>query len=103
MASKEIVQKLVGFYRLLEKEKAFKEQPYLENQVDERLQLVEDQMELLGHGVKQDELKGVVNDIGEEVKAAYEVLHKLNDKFSLVVLGNGNTGKSTIINALIGH
>ncbi len=103
MASKEIVQKLVGFYRLLEKEKAFKEQPYLENQVDERLQLVEDQMELLGHGVKQDELKGVVNDIGEEVKAAYEVLHKLNDKFSLVVLGNGNTGKSTIINALIGQ
>lgn len=94
MASKELLQKLVDFYSRIERENAVKERFSIKSQLDKRLALLNEQVQCLSPSIQ--------GDVSEHITAIEEMTGRLDEKFSLFVVGSGKVGKSTVINALIG-
>lgn len=94
MVDKQLLERLVDFYSHIERENAVKERFAIKAQLDKRLTALNEQVECLSPSIQ--------GDVSEHVAAIEEMTERLDEKFSLFVVGNGKVGKSTVINALIG-
>lgn len=95
MVDKQLLERLVDFYSHIERENAVKERFAIKAQLDKRLTALNEQVECLSPSIQ--------GDVSEHVAAIEEMTERLDEKFSLFVVGNGKVGKSTVINALIGN
>ncbi len=95
MVDKQLLERLVDFYSHIERENALKERFAIKAQLDQRLAALNEQVECLSPSIQ--------GDVSEHVAAIEEMTERLDEKFSLFVVGNGKVGKSTVINALIGN
>lgn len=103
MAVNEVASKLVAFYEKLEAEKLNRERFYIKGRLKEKISKIEETIRPLDTTIAQSEKeKQCVEEIKQQINKFTDLVNKLEDKFSIFVIGDGNAGKSTVVNALLG-
>ena len=104
MALNDVVSKLATFYQKLEDRKLNEERFYIKARLEEKINEIEKAIIPLE---KQEEQSEKERQCLKEIKIGVERLrnlgNKLEEKFSIFVIGDGNVGKSTVVNTLLGQ
>lgn len=107
MARKGLLEKIAAFYHQLEEERIKQDRQYLKEQLGERkpvvCQEIKSLRELTADCKEHSEIHQLVKTVGQELAVIDEIEEQLDEKFSIFVIGNGNSGKSTLVNALAGQ
>ena len=103
MALNDVASKLAAFYKKLEDRKFNEERFYIKARLEEKLDEIEKAIIPLE---KQEEKSEKEKQCLKEIKIGVDRLrslgNKLEEKFSIFVIGDGNVGKSTVFNGLTG-
>ena len=103
MAVNEVASKLVAFYEKLEVLKLNQERFYIKARLEEKIRKIEKAIIPLDASKEQSEKeKQCVEEIRQAIRRLTDLANKLEEKFSIFVIGDGNAGKSTVVNALLG-
>ncbi|MBE6023349.1 MAG: hypothetical protein E7231_08965 [Cellulosilyticum sp.] len=103
MALNEVANKLVSFYQKLEAEKLNQERFYIKARLEEKISQIEKAIIPLETQKGQSEKeKQCLADIKQGLKRFKQLAGKLEEKFSIFIIGDGNVGKSTVVNTLLG-
>lgn len=103
MAVNEIAAKLVAFYEKLEVEKLNQERFYIKSRLEEKISKIQEAIIPLDTFKGQSEKeKQCIEEIKQAIRKLMTLANKLEDKFSIFIIGDGNAGKSTVVNALLG-
>ena len=103
MAIHEIASKLVTFYEKLEAEKINRERFYIKGRLEEKINRIEAAIVPLVTSDNQSERElQCVEEVRQGIRRLRTLANKLEDKFSIFVIGDGNAGKSTVVNTLLG-
>lgn len=89
-------QKLTDFYKRLKSEQHDRAQRHLKKQLVEKIKQIERSVKELPEGTHY------LSDITHTTSQFKELLARLEEKPTLFIMGEGNVGKSTVINALLG-
>lgn len=89
-------QKLSTFYKKLKSEQSERDRIHLKKQLTDKIKQIDHTIETLPEGTHY------LIDIIKTNQALKELLERLDEKPTLFVMGEGNVGKSTVINALLG-
>lgn len=104
MALNDVASKLAAFYKKLEDRKFNEERFYIKARLEEKLDEIEKAIIPLE---KQEEKSEKEKQCLKEIKIGVDRLrslgNKLEEKFSVFVIGDGNVGKSTVVNTLLGQ
>lgn len=104
MALNDVASKLAAFYERLEVEQLSQERFYIKARLEEKINQIQtaiiplEQQE--GQAEKEDQC---LSEIKRQIKKLLELANKLEEKFSIFVIGDGNAGKSTVVNSLLGQ
>ena len=104
MALNDVASKLAAFYQKLEDRKLNEERFYIKARLEVKLNEIEKAIIPLE---KQEEQSEKEKQCLKEIKLGVDRLrslgHKLEENFSIFVIGDGNVGKSTVVNSLLGQ
>lgn len=104
MALNEVANKLAKFYQKLEAERLNQERFYIKARLEEKIDKIEKAIIPLETQEGQSEKeRQCIADIKQGIKRLVELAEKLEEKFSIFIIGDGNVGKSTVVNALLGQ
>lgn len=104
MALNETASKLAAFYQKLEDEKLNKERFYIKGRLQEKINQIETAIiPLKEQEGKSEKERQCLSEVGEKIKKLVNLTEKLEDKFSIFIIGDGNVGKSTVVNSLLGQ
>ena len=103
MAVNEVVNKLAAFYKKLEAEKTDREWFHIKERLESQIHQIQKAIIPLESKQNQSEKeKQSIEEIKQGLNKLSDLASKLEDKFSIFVIGDGNVGKSTVVNALLG-
>lgn len=104
MALSQVANKLAHFYQKVEVEKLNQERFYLKAKLEEKIDKIKTAIIPLEQEENPSEKeKQCVADIKQGMDRLLELANKLEEKFSIFVVGDGNVGKSTVVNTLLGQ
>lgn len=104
MALNEIVNKLADFYGKIEDKRINEERFYIKARLEEKLSEIEKAIiPLESQEMSSDKEKQCLKEIRIGMERLKSLAEKLEDKFSIFVIGDGNVGKSTVVNTLLGQ
>ena len=104
MALNHVANKLAAFYEKLEAERLNQERFYIKARLEEKINKIQEAIIPLEEQGKQSEKEyQCLVEIKGQIKKLLELANKLEEKFSIFVIGDGNAGKSTVVNALLGQ
>lgn len=104
MALNEVASKLAAFYQKLEDEKLNKERFYIKARLQDKIDKIETAIIPLNQKEgKSEKEKQCLAELQDEIRKLNLLTYKLEEKFSIFVIGDGNTGKSTVVNSLLGQ
>ena len=104
MALNDVASKLAAFYEKLEDKKFNEERFYIKARLEYKLKEIEKAIIPLEKQERQSEKeKQCLKEIKIGVDRLRSLANKLEEKFSIFVIGDGNVGKSTVVNTLLGQ
>lgn len=104
MALNEVAVRLAAFYQKLEEEKLGKERFYIQARLREKIEKIQMTITpLTQEEVKSEKERQCLVEIHAALKRLTDLTKKLEEKFSIFIVGDGNVGKSTVVNSLIGQ
>ena len=104
MGLNETASMLAAFYQKLEDEKLNKERFYIKSRLQEKINQIDTAIiPLKEQEGKSEKERHCLSEVGEKVKNLMNLTEKLEDKFSIFIIGDGNVGKSTVVNSLLGQ